>query len=270
MTIIFMERLKMTPSIRQRLDDLYDAYNKREYVHPDPLEFLYDYSDIRDREIVGLIASALAYGRVAQILKSVSYVLKFMGKSPRAFLMQSSSDDFINIFKNFKHRFADGSNLAALLIGIKQILKQYGTLYECFLSGTAQDEQTIFSGLNLFCQKLRNDTNPGHLVPLAERGSACKRMNLFLRWMVRKDAVDPGGWDALSPSKLIVPLDVHLHRISLRMGLTRRTQANMRTALEITSAFKEFAPDDPVRYDFALTRLGIRDDMNMDDFFYED
>jgi len=267
MIIIFMERLKMNPSLRQRLDDLYDAYNKREYVHPDPLEFLYDYSDIRDREIAGLIASALAYGRVAQILKSVSYVLKVMEPSPRAFLMQSSPDDFINMFKNFKHRFADGSNLAALLIGIKQILKQYGNLYECFLSGTAQDEQTIFSGLNLFCQKLREGTEPGHLVPLADRGSACKRMNLFLRWMVRKDAVDPGGWDALSPAKLIVPLDVHLHRICLRMGLTQRTQANMRTALEITSAFKNFAPDDPVRYDFSLTRLGIRDDMNMDDFF---
>lgn len=256
----------MNPSLKKRLDNLYDTYNKREYVHPDPLEFLYDYSDIRDREIAGLIASALAYGRVAQILKSVSYVLKIMEASPRAFLMNASPDEFVNMFKNFRHRFADGNNLAALLMGIKQILIQYGSLYKCFLFGTAKEEQTIFSGLNLFCQKLRGGREPGHLVPLANRTSACKRMNLFLRWMIRKDAVDPGGWDTLSPAKLIVPLDVHLHRICLRMGLTQRRQADMRTALEITSAFKEFTPDDPVRYDFALTRLGIRDDMNMDDF----
>lgn len=258
-----MEKLK------QRLDALYNAYNKREYVHPDPLEFLYAYPDIRDREIAGLLASALAYGRVAQILKSVSCVLDSMGTSPRAFLMNSSSDEFVRIFKNFKHRFADGNHLAALLIGIKQTLQQYGSLYECFLSGTAEDEQTILSGLNKFCQKLRDGNDPGHLVPLPNRGSACKRMNLFLRWMVRQDTVDPGGWEAISPAKLIVPLDVHLHRICLRMGLTQRRQANMRTALEVTSAFRQLVPDDPVRYDFALTRLGIRDDMTMDDFLYE-
>ncbi|MCK4410112.1 MAG: DUF2400 family protein, partial [Candidatus Eisenbacteria sp.] len=99
-------------------------------------------------------------------------------------------------------------------------------------------------------------------LPDPARGSACKRLHLFLRWMVRSDDVDPGGWDAVPASKLIVPLDTHMHRFSLLLGLTDRKQANGRTALEITRAFRSFSPDDPVKYDFSLTRLGIRDDLS--------
>ncbi|MBW2545477.1 MAG: TIGR02757 family protein, partial [Deltaproteobacteria bacterium] len=97
-------------------------------------------------------------------------------------------------------------------------------------------------------------------VPLPAKGSACKRLNLFLRWMVRRDDVDPGGWDDIPPSKLVIPLDTHMHRICLAFGFTKRKQADMKTALEITDSFRAIVPDDPVRYDFALTRLGIRKD----------
>ncbi len=245
-------------SLSHRLTDLYDTYTRRVYVHPDPLEFLYAYPDVKDREIAGLVASALAYGRVTQILKSVSAVLDTMGKSPYRFLKQSSSNDLQNKFKGFKHRFADDRNLTDLLIGTKNIVNEYDSLNHCFINGLNAEDETIFSGMKFFCNQLAEFGNPGHLVPMPERGSACKRMNLFLRWMVRKDAVDPGGWEGISRSKLIVPLDVHLHRVSREMGLTQRNQANMRTALEITAAFREFAPDDPVKYDFALTRPGIR------------
>ncbi len=241
-----------------KLDNFYDAYNRREYVHPDPLEFLYAYPDVKNREIAGLVASALAYGRVAQILKSVSAVLDIMGKSPYSFLQERSSVDFQEIFKGFKHRFADDKDLTALLTGTKNIINTYGSLNECFVSGFRAEDKSVLSGLKLFCKKFRESGEPGHLVPIAERGSACKRMNLFLRWMVRSDSVDPGGWDGISPSKLIVPLDVHLHRISRELGLTQQKQANMRTALEITSAFGQFTPHDPVKYDFSLTRIGIR------------
>ena len=105
----------------------------------------------------------------------------------------------------------------------------------------------------------------GHLAPLPERGSACKRWILFLRWMIRKDAVDPGCWE-LASDKLIVPLDTHMHRICSRLGMTQRKQANMKTALEITSAFRSILCDDPVKYDFALTRLGIRNDTDIEVF----
>ncbi|QTA91721.1 TIGR02757 family protein [Desulfonema magnum] len=252
---------------KEKLERLYKKYESRKYVHPDPLEFLYAYDDLNDREIAGLTASSLAYGRVAQILKSVSYVLDIMGPSPHAFLQNASRAFLRERFEGFRYRFAGGDNLAAMLSGAKQVIEQHGSLYECFLRGLKKNDETILPALSFFASELTRKENPGHLVPLPERGSACKRMNLFLRWMVRTDAVDPGGWEEISPSKLIVPLDVHMHKICFKLGLTARKQANMRTALEITSAFKKLAPDDPVRYDFALTRLGIRDDADPNDLF---
>jgi len=114
--------------------------------------------------------------------------------------------------------------------------------------------------LHLFAEELRDAAGnlEGHLLPRPARGSACKRLNLFLRWMVRRDEIDPGGWDAVSPARLIVPLDTHMHRICGSLGLTKRSQADLQAALEITEAFRAFAPDDPVRYDFAISHLGIR------------
>ena len=104
------------------------------------------------------------------------------------------------------------------------------------------------------------------MLPCPSRGSACKRLNLYMRWMVRRDDIDLGGWDRVPASKLVVPLDTHMHRIALAFGATRRKQANLRTALELTAAFRAIAPDDPVRYDFALTRFGIRSDMDVEAF----
>lgn len=253
---------------KNRLDRLYHKYNKREYVHPDPLEFLYNYNDIKDREIVGMVASALAYGRVGQILKSVSHVLDIMGSSPSLFLREASFKSLNIFFDGFKHRFATGAELASMLMGAKNVIGQYGSLYECFVAGLKKEDKTILPAMTLFVRKIVTVGNksPGHLMPLPERGSGCKRMNLFLRWMVRKDDVDPGGWDEVPSSKLIIPLDTHMHRICQSLGLTRRKQANMRTALEATDAFKKIVPEDPVRYDFALTRLGIRDDTDLDGF----
>ncbi len=256
----------MSPDkLKCELDKLYQQYNRRRYVHPDPLEFLYSYKALRDREIAGLIASALAYGRVAQILESVAQVLGPMGASPYLFLLNADHDFINREFRDFKHRFATGSHLAALLFGIKNTIDRFGSLYHCFLSGFSEKEDTIVRAMGLFSHQLvDHQKSPGHLVALPEKGSACKRMNLFLRWMVRKDGVDPGGWEKIPPSKLLLPIDTHMHKIGLALKFTNRKQANMATALEITRAFKHIVPDDPVKYDFALTRFGIRDDMDMD------
>jgi len=253
---------------RKILDQLYVKYNRREYVHPDPLEFLYSYNDRQDREIAGLIASSLAYGRVAQILKSVEYVLSRMDPSPALFLKDATFQSLQKIFSGFKHRFTTGDSLIMLLLGVKRILAEYGSLCECFMAGVKRPDRNVLPALTCFAHKLTDagDNGPGHLIPLPERGSACKRLNLFLRWMVRRDDVDPGGWEDVSPSKLIVPIDTHMHRIGLSFGFTERKQANMRTALEITDSFSELIPGDPVKYDFSLTRLGIRNDMDLKDF----
>jgi uncharacterized protein (TIGR02757 family) len=253
---------------KEQLESLYAFYNSRKWVHPDPLEFLYDYSDLKDREVAGLIASSLAYGRVAQILKSVSGVLEKMGPSPCGFLVSSTPSSLRRIFSDFKHRFTTGEELALILMGAKSVIERYGSLYNCFLSGFNNGDGTILSGLSCLVNELGTDLNCGNnsLLPFPEKGSACKRWNLFLRWMVRKDQVDPGGWDRISPARLIIPLDTHMHRICLSLKLTERKNADMRTAIEITSAFGKIVPEDPVRYDFALTRLGIRKDADLDAF----
>ncbi len=247
----------------KNLCELYDTYNRREFVHPDPLEFLYDYPELRDREIVGLVSSSLAYGNVRQILKSVSGVLQRMG-APYCYVSESSRESLMQNFRDFKHRFTTGLELAALLHGMKVVLARYGSLHTCFAHALKDEHETVMPALAAFVAELSAgiDGRPRSLLPSPQAGSACKRLNLFLRWMVRHDDVDPGGWDSVPRSKLIVPLDVHLHRISVRLGLTGRKQADLAAALEITSAFRKIEPEDPVRYDFCLTRLGIRNDLD--------
>jgi len=254
--------------LKNKLEKLYAKYNHRRFVHPDPLEFLYGYQELADREIVGLIAAALAYGRVAQILKSVATALAILGPSPSRYVNETDGKSIRRDFAGFVHRFARAENMTALLLGIKKVNVQYGSLHACFLSGLDPAEGNVLSALTGFAGSLSDvrNTTAGHLVALPEKGSACKRLNLFLRWMIRSDAVDPGGWDGVPVSKLIVPLDVHMHRAGVLLGFTKRKSADMRTALEITECFKKITPQDPIRYDFSLTRLGIRSDMDLEAF----
>jgi len=257
--------------IRERLDELYRLYNRREFVYPDPLQFLYGYSELHDREVIGFIASSLAYGRVNQILKSVSTVLERMNHSPFSFLENASLKQLRDTFSDFKHRFTTGDELASMLWGAKLMIEQYGSLYECFLADLKDDQDTVLPALSAFVKKLIGviPVDQNSLLASPDKGSACKRLNLFLRWMVRQDCVDPGGWSKVPLSKLIIPLDTHMHKICLLLNFTRRKQADMRTAMDITHAFRKMVPEDPVRYDFALTRLGIRNDTDMDAFFQD-
>ena len=241
------------------LESVYTKYTHKKFVHPDPLEFLYNYTDINDREIVALIASSLAYGRVAQILKSIRIVLdkiEITGQTPSQFVKNSSKKELTSIFKDFKHRFSTGNDLSHILAGSKKILNKYSTFENCIASKVAQNDETLFNGIKHFATELTEGTF-NSLIPDPSKGSACKRINLMFRWMVRQDNVDPGGWSSLTPSKLIIPLDTHMYKISLEHNLTKRKSADLKTALEITMKFKKFAPDDPVRYDFSLTRPGI-------------
>jgi uncharacterized protein (TIGR02757 family) len=246
---------------KERLEALYSEYNRRCYVHPDPLEFLYDFRNPLDVEVAGLIASSLAYGNVKQILRSVSLVLTKMGPCPSAFLLSSPFNRIAGTFSGFKHRFTTGQDLARLLWGMRQVMERHGSLQKCFMSRLHRDDHTVIPALSAFVEKVFPD-GCDFLIPSPAKGSACKRLNLFLRWMVRRDDVDPGGWDGVPSSKLLVPLDTHMHRIAMTLGLTKRKQADLRTAIEITEAFRMLSPSDPVRYDFVLTRFGIRKDLD--------
>lgn len=245
---------------RAQLDTLYASLNHRVEVHPDPLETLYPYADISDREVVGLLAAALAFGGVRQILISIQAVLSKMGPSPRAYLEQTPPRDLRKQHRPFRHRWVDGAALADFLIMIRTTVRQYGSLKACFLEAYDPEAETVGPALTAFVGALRGQSPRNPLLSDPAAGSACKRLHLFLRWMVRQDEVDPGGWSAVSPSQLLIPLDTHMHRIGRDMGLTRRNSADMRTVLEVTKGFRKLRPDDPVRYDFALTRLGMRRD----------
>ncbi|MBC2710538.1 MAG: TIGR02757 family protein [Desulfosarcina sp.] len=251
-------------SLVDTLEEIYRQYHQRAYVHPDPLEFLYAWGDVKEREIVGLVASCLAYGRVTQILKSVSAVLEKMGPSPYRFVTRSTLKTMQHAFSGFRHRFADGDQMAALLYGAGRVIRQFGSIENCLASGLTPSRENLLPALtHFFCQLTRGRHSPGHLLADPGKSSACKRLHLYLRWMVRKDRVDPGGWRCVAPSDLIIPLDTHMHTIGRRLGFTHRLQADMGTALEITAGFKAICAEDPVRFDFSLTRLGIRSELDM-------
>ena len=238
------------------LDGLYFVYNRRELIHPDPLLFLYRYNNPLDREIAGLVASSLAYGRVAQILKSVSRVLDPLGPRPHRFL-SAYPGELSRILEGFKHRFTTAGEMENLLAHAARAQREHGSL-EGLLCHCLERSHDLLSALDGFSDALSPERRGFPLLTAPRDGSACKRLFLLLKWMVRRDDVDPGGWKVVAPRDLIMPTDTHIHAIALKLGLTKRKQADLVTALEITERFREIAPDDPTRYDFVLSRFGIR------------
>jgi uncharacterized protein (TIGR02757 family) len=251
---------------RDALESLYGHYNDRRYVYPDPLDLVLRYEDHADREIAALIASSLAYGRVAQIHRSVNWVLDAMGGSPSGFVSSSSAKSLERIFRGFKHRFTTDADLCAMLLGIKKAIDEFGSIEGCFRQSTDEASNNMQDVMSRFVCRIRGSQSvPSSLLPDVAKGSACKRLCLFLKWMVRRDNVDPGGWTCVDPSELIVPLDIHMHRIGLAFGMTRRKQADMIAAVEVTDAFKKIDPADPTKYDFALSRIGMEFGINAAD-----
>jgi uncharacterized protein (TIGR02757 family) len=244
------------------LEKLYERYNWKRYVDPDPLVFLYDYPDVHDREVVGLIASSLAFGGVRQIMGSIEKVLSVMGDSPVRFVTEAGERKMERTFGDFRHRWARTRDLVRMLSGARAMIERYGSLEGGFLAGLGERDGDVFGATARFASEIvcAGSESGTCLIPDPCRKSACKRLNLLLRWMVRSDRVDPGGWNGIPASKLIVPLDIHMFRFGTLLGLTSRKQANLAAAREITAELRKIAPDDPVRYDFALTRLGIRRD----------
>ncbi len=254
--------------LSKSLECIYRKYNRRDYVHPDPLEFLYRFDRIEDREIVGLLASGLAYGRVRSILASIDRVLDILGSEPSSFVADAGSTRLTGLLADFRHRFTSGPELAAVLSAASSLQCENGLLGN--IIADLSSAVPLQEGLSGFVSLLlgRADIEKCTLLPRPCLGSACKRLHLYLRWMVRKDEVDPGGWEGVSPADLIVPLDVHMLRAGRSLGFTSRKSADGKAALEITDGFRQLSPDDPVKYDFSLTRWGILG-LNEDELFRE-
>jgi uncharacterized protein (TIGR02757 family) len=255
---------------RVLLEKLYDKYNHRVFVPPDPLQFAYRYCERRDVEIAAFLASALAYGRVRQIERSLTQLFDRMDSAPYDFTAHFDGPGRAKL-RSFKHRFTTGDDLSDLLSLFRRILDDYGDLESFFMRGYRGEDATVLPALSAFCDSLcrtytdlhgrtRTSQGLGYLLASPSRGSASKRLNLFLRWMVRRDEVDLGLWNRVDRSKLIVPVDVHMDRLCRILGLHDDKTISLSTALKITEGFARIEPGDPAKYDFALSRIGILED----------
>jgi uncharacterized protein (TIGR02757 family) len=261
------------------LEEIYNECNQRDRVCRDPLAIVLRYDDVADREVVGMVCSMLAFGGVDLILRACEKVLLPLGSHPAAALDSLNDSDFQRFWGDFQYRFCFPHDMICFLKAIQHARSEYGSLEALFLHGD-DGSGTIVGAASKFVEALHTyEPFRENLLPNPSSGSACKRLFLFLRWMVRCDAVDPGGWTGVSASRLVVPLDLHMLRTCHdRLGFipprnqrsphgakaeTGRSCAprypalTLRMALGVTRRFAEFSPDDPVKYDFALTRPGI-------------
>lgn len=247
--------------LRERLDALVASFDLS-HLSPDPLEVVLRFDDPLDQEVVGLIAAAFAYGRASIVVRNVTDIVEQMPPSPFVYLLEEfDREEARERFRGFSHRFHKTDDLLALLDAIAGTLRTYGSVGALFRS---LDEPTLPISITLsrFVSTLisaQNDDRPSlsYLLTNPADGSACKRMNLYLRWMVRRTTPDLGIWDFVEPARLIVPLDTHVHRIGRFLGLHKRKAADWKTAEELTRRLAKLDPLDPVRYDFAICRLGI-------------
>ncbi len=250
--------------VEQLLNEIYKTYHKPEYINPDPLVFVRLYSNLQDREVAGLIASALALGQVNLIMNAVDTVLsKF--NSLFADVKNLKYKDFEKMFNGFCYRFFKTQHIAGFLSGISYIIRKYGSVGDCFKK-KYEEEDSYINAIHSFNREFLENcpSHPGILITESWKGSPFKRFNLFLRWMARHDNIDPGGWDFIDKSKLIVPLDTHMAQIGTYLGFTKRPSSSLKKAIEITEGLKNYDKQDPVRFDFSLTRLGIHPDLTIE------
>ncbi|HVR43136.1 MAG TPA: TIGR02757 family protein [Thermoanaerobaculia bacterium] len=257
--------------LKGRLDELVSTFDART-ITPDPLELVLAQRSPVDREIAGLLAAAFAYGRAGIVVANVGGVLARMTPGPAAWLAARTRGGrferrvVAKTFAGFSHRFHKTADLVALLERIALAVDRHGSLGALFRAGYDESDRDVGPALARFVGSLiaiegsaRPSASLRYLLTSPADGSACKRMNLFLRWMVRREPPDLGLWSFVDPSKLVVPLDTHVHRIATFLGLNRRKSADWKTARALTDRLARFDPDDPVRYDFAICRLGILD-----------
>ncbi|KPK13747.1 MAG: hypothetical protein AMJ62_14415 [Myxococcales bacterium SG8_38] len=229
----------------------------------DPVDFAHRYEEPRDREVAGLIAASLAFGNAVAARQSIDRALSVLGPHPAERITGVSRAELQRDLHGFVHRIYRGEHLAILLSQAAALLREHATLGRAFAQFHAESDGDFREALARFADALRGDAasrSMRHLVSDPRAGSACKRLLLYARWMIRPaDGVDLGLWP-IAPRELIIPVDTHVHRISRNLGLTRRRTASWVTAEEITAALRRLDPDDPVKYDFALCHLGVSRD----------
>jgi uncharacterized protein (TIGR02757 family) len=254
------------------LDALAERYHKSGYLGSDPLQLVHEFSDGADQEIAGLFCALLAYGNVKQILASLRRLFAAMDGHPARFVLEFEYPYAARRLRGFKHRFTDEEDILCLCYLLHQVMREHGALETLFVQGMDPQDEDLVGAAGRFINRLHShDFAPHfdrermlrkgsfkHLLPRADKGSACKRIHLWLRWMVRPaDGVDLGLWTRVPAAKLVVPVDTHVLRIAQNLGLVKRRNGSLLAAREITSVLRAADSADPVRYDFAICRLGI-------------
>lgn len=250
--------------VREGLNDLYRWFDFKERTGHDPIRFPMRYKRKRDIEAAAFIAASFAYGRVGLFVPVIAKVLKVMGNSPSDFLRDFNVNKRRNLFAGVRYRFNDTDDIVSLLYIISVLLSRHGSIENAFGRFYRKEDSNTGSALSgIMDYILEIDTSrvygrnirPRGLLqffPSPRKGSACKRANLFLRWMVRDRDIDFGIWKGIPKNRLVIPLDTHVAQASRRLGLTERKSADWKTAIEVTEALKKIDPEDPLKYDFVL------------------
>jgi uncharacterized protein (TIGR02757 family) len=254
-----------------RLDELYRTFDHVDAA-ADPIHIVRRYAARDDREIAGFCAAGLAFGRVSSVLNSIEALLTVMGPSPAAFVRSFDPGTDGRRLRPLVHRWIRGADLAALMLILQRMLREAGSIERFFVAADDPALPDVGPALDAFSSRaLETDLRPAYgrrtsrsrragvcyFFPRPSAGSACKRLNLFLRWMVRKDAIDFGVWSRVSPARLIVPLDTHVIRLGRCLRLTRYRTPGWKMAAEITTSLRAIEPADPVRFDFSLCHVGM-------------
>ena len=250
--------MKQFEEVRKLLDKAVGLYNHVDFIENDPIQIPHRFSRKEDIEIAGFLSASIAWGQRKSIIKNANLLMDLMDNSPYQFLMEEK--EFVR-FNRFVHRTFNGIDCLFFLNSLKNIYQNYGGLEQVFTDGFQKNE-TIFGALhhfrNLFLNMPHEARSRKHLSDVTTN-SAAKRLNMFLRWMVRKDdtGVDFGLWRNIPMSALMLPLDVHTGDVGRALGLISRKQNDWKTVEEVTGILRTFDAQDPIKYDFALFGMGI-------------
>ncbi len=250
----------MEESIKELLEQLTDRFNNSDFIAEDPISIPHSFSAQQDIEIAGLLAATIAWGNRKAIVKSARRMMEYLDNAPYDFVMNHSQAELKGL-ESYVHRTFNGGDLIDFVRGVRGICQDYNSLGEYFQS-RYMELGSIPAAISTFRRDFFECEHSPHChkhLSSIDKGSACKRLNMYLRWMVRRDdrGVDFGLWREIPSSALYLPLDVHSGNVARHLGLLTRKQSDWRAVDEVTSALRQFDIDDPVKYDFALFGAGI-------------
>ncbi len=250
--------------IRKWLDQTLTQFHRPEFLGSDPLELPHRFEHAEDRELIAVISALFAYGNVKSMKAAILTVVTPLGERPAEKLKSIDENEIGKIWAKAYYRFYSSKDIQALLRGLQKILKDHGSITNFFQASSEfpTREGSIFDWIQHFRNELLTSMpkklTPGLKFMLADpHAGAAKRWHMLMRWMVRKDHIDLGIWSFIPRSSLVLPLDTHLFQIARALQLTKRKAASRQAALEVTEAFRRWDPEDPMKYDFALCRLGV-------------